>query len=634
MLLLEDGFLRSVGLGVRGAPAWSLIMDGQGVHYDATAPSDLEASIERGDFSEQERLAARHVIRVLREEGLSKYNDGLPPPPDAFEGKARRVLVVDQTAGDLSLVYGGVDQKTFAAMLDAALEENPESEIWVKTHPDVLAGKRQGCLPRRDHPRLRRIADNWHPHDLLAHFDKVYVATSLMGFDALIRGREVHCFGLPFYAGWGLTVDRQTCSRRTRRATLEEVVAAAFVRHMRYLDPRNTQAGTFDDVARYLARERQRLRQWQEAGEKPFSGRVFAFGFQRWKRAMVRPFFGAGAQVHFVNTPRAARRLGISARDRIAVWGMRDPAGLRELAREHTLSIVRVEDGFLRSVGLGSDFIPPWSLMFDPVGIYFDAAGSNIIERCLLKAAPLPDDVVKRARNLREKIIEAGLSKYNFPKPACAYTLPAKAAGKRIVLVPGQVESDAAVLLGGGEVRTNLELLRRVRALEPEAFIIYKPHPEILAGNRKGRGHVQQAQAWCDHIERDADLTQLLDEVDAVHVITSLAGFDALLRGREVHCHGMPFYAGWGLTIDHQPITRPRRPCTLDELVAAALIMAPVYADPCGGILLSPDDVVETFTKRLRAHDQVIYMNHARMARRIWHYLLSWLTGGRVGRCR
>ena len=41
----------------------------------------------------------------------------------------------------------------------------------------------------------------------------------------------------------------------------------------------------------------------------------------------------------------------------------------------------------------------------------------------------------------------------------------------------------------------------------------------------------------------------LLGIVDEVHTLTSLTGFEALLRGIEVHAYGGPFYAGWGLTM-------------------------------------------------------------------------------------
>jgi capsular polysaccharide export protein len=66
-----------------------------------------------------------------------------------------------------------------------------------------------------------------------------------------------------------------------------------------------------------------------------------------------------------------------------------------------------------------------------------------------------------------------------------------------------------------------------------------------------------------------------------VHTISSLAGFEALLRERTVTVHGRPFYAGWGLTIDRaQQSERRRRTLELDALVTATLMLYPRYLDP------------------------------------------------------
>ncbi|MEA1989903.1 MAG: hypothetical protein U9N57_11970, partial [Pseudomonadota bacterium] len=40
--LLEDGFLRSVGLGINHARPLSLVVDSRGMYYDCTKESDLE----------------------------------------------------------------------------------------------------------------------------------------------------------------------------------------------------------------------------------------------------------------------------------------------------------------------------------------------------------------------------------------------------------------------------------------------------------------------------------------------------------------------------------------------------------------------------------------------------------------
>jgi capsular polysaccharide export protein len=165
------------------------------------------------------------------------------------------------------------------------------------------------------------------------------------------------------------------------------------------------------------------------------------------------------------------------------------------------------------------------------------------------------------------------------------------------VLVPGQVEDDMSVRLGGGGLASNLELLRRARALEPEAEIWFRPHPDVDAGHRKGVIADADAMRHADRIVRGGAMARLLDMVDATHVLTSLTGFEGLMRGLDVTCHGTPFYAGWGLTRDLAAIPDRRgRPLSVDELVAAVLILYPRYLDPVTGLPCPPEVLIARLT--------------------------------------
>ena len=152
-----------------------------------------------------------------------------------------------------------------------------------------------------------------------------------------------------------------------------------------------------------------------------------------------------------------------------------------------------------------------------------------------------------------------------------------------MVLVPGQVEDDASIRFGCDTVQgvhTNLGLLQAARAQFPDAFIVFKPHPDVTSGNRVGRVALAVARQWADHVEVQASVVSCIEACDVVVTMTSLTGFDALLRGKQVVVHGRPFYAGWGLTQDVLPVPRRERSLTLDELVAGALLHYPLYWDP------------------------------------------------------
>jgi capsular polysaccharide export protein len=162
-----------------------------------------------------------------------------------------------------------------------------------------------------------------------------------------------------------------------------------------------------------------------------------------------------------------------------------------------------------------------------------------------------------------------------------------------VVLVPGQVESDASILYGAPGLHTNLALLQAVRAAEPEAWIVYKPHPDVVAGLRREGSPQADLQLWCDSLLTEGCMDQLYQEVDAVHVLTSLAGFEALLRGVEVHTWGLPFFAGWGLSQDRLACPRRGRQLQLDELVYGALVAYPRYVSRHSGLFIEPEQAIE-----------------------------------------
>lgn len=592
LVQLEDGFLRSFGTGEH-FPAMSLVVDAQGIYYDCTAPCALEsmlnssADVMAGLADEVARAKA-----LVLDHRLSKYNhapdwgDCLQPNPrpegegtDAGEVGVRRVLVVDQTAGDLSVALGGAQAATFVAMLAAARSENPQATIYVKTHPEVTSGRKGGYLTQvQDDARTVVLRQAINPLSLIEHMDRVYVVTSTMGFEALLAGKPVTVFGLPWYAGWGATDDRQTCSRRSRQRSVDELFAAAYFHYTRYLNPVTHQRGSIFDVIDWLVRQRQAT--GLDTGKKtPRS--MICLGFGRWKAAYIKPLLSLSPErVHFVPNTEAAAPLQPVPGDALVFWGATEPTGAAALAHQTGAQLLHMEDGFVRSVGLGSDLIPPLSLVLDGRGIYFDPRQPSDLEH-LLGTAAFTEDELAMARKVRAFMVAHGITKYNL-EPREAVTWPS--GDKLVVLVPGQVEDDASIRFGCTDIKTNLGLLQAARRAHPDAFVVYKPHPDVMSGNRAGQLALAQALPWADHVEARLSVVSCIAACDVVHTMTSLTGFDALLRGKRVVVYGQPFYAGWGLTDDVLKVgvafARRKRRLSLDELVAGTLLRYPIYWDP------------------------------------------------------
>lgn len=329
---------------------------------------------------------------------------------------------------------------------------------------------------------------------------------------------------------------------------------------------------------------------------------VGAAGFAYWKKAAVEPLlWGGGAPVHFLSANAAALD-AIPKSGALALWKSRVPQSFLRHVEDQEREIFEVEDGFIRSAGLGADCVPPLSIVVDKVGVHFDPAGPSELEN-LLQHGEFPSAILERAERLRRLIIETGVSKYGVG----GGVLDRPGGDRRHILVTGQVEDDRSVLSGGGDVAGNLDLLRRARAREPEAYIIYKPHPDVEAGHRKGHVPEEQALAFADSIVRDAPISSLLEMVDAIHVLTSLAGFEALIRDKQVITHGVPFYAGWGLTTDLGvvPVRRTARRDVI-EMVAAVLLLYPRYLDPVTALPCPPEVLVKRLVAGIRRENWAI----------------------------
>lgn len=579
-IALEDGFLRSVGLGEAGATSLSLIVDDLGVYYDATRPSRLERTIADAPHwcDAAMRTRARALIDRIVAAGLSRTNLGEPLDRSILR-PGPRVLVVDQTRGDASIRYGLAAPDTFATMMAAARADHPDAQLIVKRHPAVAAGLKAGCIADTDLAGVTLVNTDVRPADLLAEVDAVYTVTSGLGFEALLRGKVVTCFGAPFYAGWGLTTDTVPMARRGVARDIETLAAAALIVCSRYVDPVTGQRCEAEQaVSRLMA---------LCARAERLKGYWAGVGFAPAKRPAIRRLLNAPtARLRYFDTTGAAVAAARAHGGRLLWWAGKETGAIRKAAADFDGPTVRMEDGFIRSYGLGSNFVGALSTVLDDQGIYYDPASPSRLETLIQTGRP-SREALARASALRRRIVESGLSKYNL----AGATPPDWPTDRERVLIVGQVENDRSILLGCEHVRTNAGLIAAARADHPDAFLIWKAHPDVVAGNRPGVVDDTSLQA-IDAVADTLDIGACVEACDVVVTLTSLTGFEALLRGRRVITHGRPFYAGWGLTEDRLPLPRRTARPELDALIVATLLEYPLYVTP-GGWPCEAEDLVK-----------------------------------------
>ena len=494
---------------------------------------------------------------------------------------------MDQTLGDASISCGIANANSFNKMLSAAINGNPHHIILVKVHPEVFAGRKKGHFDAKALSRLKRVevlGKDIHPAFLLKRADKVYTVTSQMGFEALIWGKKVYTFGMPFYAGWGLTIDYVAAPQRRIKVSLKQLVYAALIGYPRYVNPETGKRCEVETIIEHVALQRF-IRQC-------FPKKLYAYNFSYWKKPIINKFF-QGSEIKFVKSVK-----NVPANNTIIVWGRKQ---LNEKLNPNT-SLIRLEDGFLRSVGLGAALVEPISLVIDNLGIYFDTTTESRLEY-ILQNTIFDMKLLERANFLREQILRYKLTKYNIGN--LNWIRPNKA--KKVILVPGQVESDASIIYGSNVIKNNLSLLQAVREANPKDYIIYKIHPDVQAGLRNNITNEKNILQFCNEVIFDVNIEQLFPLVDEVHVLTSLAGFEALLRNKIVVCYGHPFYSGWGLTKDvYIPNRHHGRMLSLNELIAGTLILYPTYISKVTGKFTTPERALEELVTWSKAEKKLV----------------------------
>lgn len=514
-------------------PAMSIVVEG------IRPPSADDAAAARG-------------LDTLRRLRLSWRNDGRDRLPLGPGGHGFVLIVAARREGsgrgDRVLRQAGVDNPGASLVVVADSREPAElARAVARTHA--------GAVPV--------VGTNpWALFDAAA---RVYGPDGDLGTLARLAGRD------PVPIGAGGDLDE----------TSERLFARTYLEDPTYLDAWRGRQVDFETAADQLAWLRDRFLE--------NSPRSFCVGVSRWKAAQVARFLDGPdgpASRHGAVAAAVSRAAGSGGR--IVAWETRMPGRLETACAAAGVDLLRMEDGFLRSVGLGAAFMPGASCVLDGRGIYYDPRRDSDLEH-ILSRAEFDEALLARAAALRHEVVALRLSKYNVGRADALDGIP---RDRPVVLVPGQVEDDASVLLGSPRTPTNLALLEAARRNNPGAYLIFKPHPDVQAGLRRGRLAPEQTAGLADRVIGDVSIVDLLDRVDAVETMTSLAGFEALMRGRRTIVHGRPFYSGWGLTTDLDPVSRRERRLTLDQLVAGALILYPRYLDPVTGLRCPPEVLV------------------------------------------
>lgn len=569
--------------------------------YDDLAPyfsekaSDLELLLSQYDFNSEPELIDRADTFI---EKLLKFD--LDEKKQIYGEKTKqRILILGQAEDDLYVTQGSGQQYSGNDLVSMAYLEHPEAQIIYKPHADVLHHRRKGLSNPKDVEHLCQIlGEAFDLVDALEDVDQVYTISAPEAFEAIIRGIKVTTLGKPYYAGWGLTDDRQSYERRNRVLSLQEFVVGYYLKYLKYYDPGYNKLTELEDAFERLIAFRE-----MESVKTEFNNKIeldkqanilesyepkpvikntfFIYCSLEW-----RPIFESLYQhqkLIFLKKPMTpqvfietwAKKIKFCQDAVLMIQSDIAEKFLWDFAQKNHIPVYFVREGLIDGKSLLNK---KFSIAMDskaPFNSYHEISDmENLLLSCDLTQEP---QWLEKVKALIENLY---LSDKQFYKNTWnANTAYGEKKNKR-VLVIGEAEDDINIKLASPIKFSANELVELAYLENPDAQIIYKPFRGYL--NAKVAGHLNpyNVQHICTLLTDDILPEQSLETIDHVYTLTSNLGFSALLRGIQVTTLGCPFYAGWGLTDDRQSIERRSKTLSLYELVAVIYFQYFKYYDP------------------------------------------------------
>ncbi|MFH3481887.1 capsular polysaccharide export protein, LipB/KpsS family [Xanthobacter variabilis] len=434
------------------------------------------------------------------------------------------------------------------------------------------------------------------PEEAVYHADVVSSVNSTMLFEAVLLGRPALSMKyVAFDQVWEKVGIPAAHNREEMAAILADMLAG------RWAPTEEGMAwaadmfsiGAFDGKASSrigmvladIASGKRNLQLRADAGERLFAGQsIDVVGVP------PIPALSQDRQPHLLSLLKARTRVDrngaaelkwLSGVDVFLRWGMGESEEERaqfEIARALGRPLITAEDGLIGPPGA--------SLILDDTTAHYDAAGGSRLERWLKSGPDLTVAERQRAQAAINRIVSGHLSRIGPATAACAAI---GSSEHRKILVVDQAIDDPAVRCSAAGQAAFAQMLRNAMDRFKGCDII------IFRDFADGTGHLGADALTAAQIDPQLIGTQVFEApagtnphaifqaVDEVFVVTSHVGFEALMAGKTVQCHGTPFYAGWGLTEDHVPAAGRGRSRTIEDLFHASYILHSRYCDPRSG---------------------------------------------------
>ncbi len=569
------------------------------VYFDFSKESNIE-SLLRSNWtpSETEWNLANLSLQMINKYGITKYNE-YPHLPENFvkSSNIHNILLVDQPIDDESVISGSANEQTFNDMLMYAFDNFPYSTIYVKLHPDTIDKKKAGYLKKllerhqlSDHPSIRVIDEHCNITSFFNFTQEIFVVTSQVGFEALLRGKSVTCFGMPFYAGWGLTNDMQVLTDAKPKRTLMDLFVALVIRHTIYLNPFTKTKGTILDLLEYISLQQ------RHSNNKS----IVFYNSQIAESTSIQNLLQIkDTKIVNIKTPKKFKK---HYENLILSENLKE---YQTIVAHKCKNSAFIMPGFLfPSVSTHKE---PTSLIVDYNGPYFDPKCYSDLEFLIAN-----ETFTEYEKQLSDKFISALKIRYDIlskDEPiGQLLKIKKEASNKTIIFVPGQIR---IINPYKTENQNDYNFLTEIIESNSNKIIIYKPislsensnSQEVSKDGLTALSILAEKHKNKLFVETSASISNCINYSEEVHTITHECGVEALIKGKKLITYGQAFYAGLGLTEDKEAIIRPKKPLSLNELVLATYMLYPRYQIPGRNDFMSATSALEfDQNKNITAH--------------------------------
>lgn len=582
--------------------------------------------------------------------GTERYVPDASPYKLFTPGGRKRIVIIDQSRkskAELKKVFAA--ESTFRQMVLDAKEQHPGAAFFLLQPPSVLSGRKKGYLKKFALDNgVQVISEQVSSFSILAQADEVYTVSAKIGIDAVLLGKTVHCYGLPYYAGWGLTRDKIACARRNIKIKREELFAALCLFFTRYLHPITTEPSHFQAIVRLILLQRPQLFE-----NKRF---IACINFDDKQKAFFSKMY-KHADLHFMK-----EELGIEAasNNRGMVYTAIEPTDQLKKACGN-IPLVYVRPGAFDRLYNQKKL----------VSLSFEGGPYPPLEK-ILQIKTMTESDLLRARLLRQFLLELSSFREHFDYENVK-------EGQDVIVIIGNADlapkkmPESATVQDGTEgnldkkgrpyhsfalpLSDDGKLIEYIRQKRPDAYIVYcqqhrdtKVASEILdladelmpfarpsdfvpldmlgfaqdSCSGKTVPAEDEAECFADELLDDLDVARwdkkqisakrflekayAMTEADSefclltnpvthvyghaleIHTYDSHLGIDALAVPLQVYTYGWPYYGGWGLTHDAAHYSLRNRKLNFEQILAGAFITQPRYFDSENNLFCEPEN--------------------------------------------